>query len=79
MSLIKMLVNGDKWEELRELLKLEHEHTDGMNECSICDEPLVDAAIKELERLNSLVDYLRHCRECGCEMENFCQPCMESE
>lgn len=43
-------VRTDQWEKLRKLLEVEHEHGDGMNEC---DEPLIDVAIREIEKLRS--------------------------
>jgi hypothetical protein len=54
MSLISITVSRATWEELQNTInKIEepHEHCDGRNECSICDEPLIDAAIRNLKRL----------------------------
>ena len=42
-------VREDRWQRLRELSVREHEHYDGMNECPICDQSLVDAAIERIE------------------------------
>ena len=47
---VQLDVSSADVEALRELLRIEHEHYDGMNECSICDEPLITAAIKELKK-----------------------------
>lgn len=46
---IQIDVREDRWERLRKLLEVDHEHCDGMNECAICDEPLIDVAIREIE------------------------------
>jgi hypothetical protein len=35
----KPLIDLAQWNALRELLKVSHDHYEGQNECSICDEP----------------------------------------
>ena len=49
-------IRVDKWKRLQALCEeLEpHEHYDGMNECSICDEPLTDVLIRHCESLLAL-------------------------
>lgn len=44
-------VSKSEWEKLRKLLEVPHEHHDGMNECHICDEPIVTAAVNEITKL----------------------------
>lgn len=44
-------VTDKQWETLRTLLKIPHKHYDGMNECSICDEEILSAAVREIVRL----------------------------
>ena len=54
MSIIAIHVNKERWDELRALIddiEGPHEHYDGMNECNICDEPVIDAAIRLLHQL----------------------------
>ena len=63
-------VSSDDLDALRQLLiKIDHEHYEGMNECSICDEPLITAAIKELTTLKDIlaackswIDWYQHRR-----------------
>lgn len=69
MSLTKILVNTDKWDELQKLLRQSHEHCDGQNECSICDEPLIDVMIREVKELRqwkeSAISIMPDWRELG--------------
>jgi hypothetical protein len=46
-------VSDQQWDRLRRLLDTPHPHSDGMNECAICDESLMDAAVTEIERLRT--------------------------
>lgn len=48
---VTITINGAHLDRLRDLLYVEHEHFDGMNECSICDQCLIEAACKEIEAL----------------------------
>lgn len=41
--------------ELRELVKIKHEHYDGQNECAICDGSLIRAAINEIKGLKAQI------------------------
>jgi len=45
---INIDVDRVKWEKIRKLVAIEHEHSDGMNECSICDMPMVDSIIDHM-------------------------------
>ena len=54
MSLIKITVNRKKWDRVRELCQKPHDHYEGMNECQICDEPLIDVIGRKLEKLKDI-------------------------
>ena len=49
----KVSVRVDHWKRLQALCEqLEpHVHVDGMNECTICDEPLTDVLIRHMKGL----------------------------
>jgi len=49
--LMTLTVNRAKWRHLADLLTPEHLHHEGMNECHICDKPVVDAAIERISDL----------------------------
>lgn len=49
--LIQVTVNADQWDALRKACEIPHDHYDGQNECSICDEPLVIAATNTIAAL----------------------------
>ncbi len=53
--IISIPVSSDRWEELRRLLAVPHEHGKVGNECLVCDEPIVNAAIKEIKKLREQV------------------------
>lgn len=46
----KLVIEGteEQIEKLRDLLKIDHEHYEGQNECEICDTPLIKALIDDL-------------------------------
>lgn len=47
-GMLRINVHSTIWNKLRNLLTVPHEHHDGQNECMICEEPLINAAIAEL-------------------------------
>lgn len=56
---IDIQVKEEHWEELRELCEEPHLHYEGMNECPICDKPLIEAAIDKIKRLENEVREFR--------------------
>lgn len=52
---VDVSVPAATWERLRKLCEIPHEHGAGMNECAICDEPLIDAAIQKIEKAEALL------------------------
>ena len=59
-------VKDETLTRLREAVKVEHEHYEGMNECHICDEPLMDAVADKIEsqqsevkRLNGILNVIK--------------------
>lgn len=44
--------------ELRQLVIIEHEHPEGLNECYICDEPLVSCAINKIKQLQAELEQM---------------------
>ena len=72
--LLTITVNREKWRKLADAVTPAHHHHEGMNECNICDRPVVDSAILRIRELESnlvevrsqrdmLADCLNHLRE----------------
>jgi len=57
-GLITLTVSRTVWSEICAICKpAEHEHADGINECQVCDEPVMEVALRKLkERIGELSD-----------------------
>jgi hypothetical protein len=51
--MIEIIVSQAKFDELRRLVAIMHKHYDGMNECPVCDTPIIDAAIHRIKELKA--------------------------
>ena len=48
MSILSLDISKSEWDRLRRLLEIPHRHYEGMNECAICDAPVISCAIGEI-------------------------------
>ena len=46
-------VKISEWEELRKITDTPHEHAEGRNECTICDQSLVQSVIDQIKSLEA--------------------------
>ena len=58
-GVVTLTVSAEKLEKLKELLCIPHDHYDGQNECSICDQNIIEAALQDKECANMIESQIK--------------------